>query len=254
MKAILFSLLVILCSIIASAQQKIDSAKLVKPVINNASLPVKLVTAPIQAVTTTSTSPQNNNSATTTTQQKNTAPGSTNTTTPAKTDADYFLSVVTATFKTGNDNKEYPSVLSVYVYCGNMNSGNHHGFLLYGYQNELPKNSSMPLVIEQINTLRKYDAKENTLAAYKQYGLRFFLSYFANFKLDAWKIESISLKLEFKDAAGNPHPTMGQKVISFSDSNLWMDGFDKVVTFYKTDSYFNSLPVKQSSYKNFYEN
>lgn len=170
---------------------------------------------------------------------------------PVLTDADYFLSVVTATIKTGNDNKEYPSQLSMYAYCGNMLANNHHGFLLYGYKNELKKNSTIPLVIGQIATARKYNANENSLAAYRQYGLKFYLGYSVNFQLDAWKIESLSLTLEFKDAKGNPHPTMGHKVVTFYDANLWMDGYDKQVAFYKTDQYFNALPVSQSSYKNF---
>lgn len=250
MKRILFSLLIISSSLSVTAQQKTDSSKLIKPVIKTANAPVKLITTPVapagsssQTTTTTTTA--------TTSQQKATAPASGTTTTPVKTDADYFLSVVTATIKTGNDNKEYPSLLNIHVYCGSMTKDNHHGFLLHSFTNELKKNSTMPLVIEQIATSRKYDTKENSLAAYKQKGLRFYLAYVANLGLDAWKIESISLKLEFKDAAGNPHPTMGQKTVNFTDSNLWMDGFDKVVTYYKTDTYFNALPVKQSSLQYF---
>jgi len=161
-------------------------------------------------------------------------------------DADYFLSVVTTIFKTGSDNKEFPSPIRVQVYSGNLNYSNNHGFRMSNYKNELPKNSTIPLVIAQQDGYNSYNAIENSLANYKQYGLRFFLVYDANVSLDAWKIESIALKLEFKDAAGNPHPTMGNKLITFYGSNLWMDGFDKIITFFKTDKYFNPLPVQQT--------
>lgn len=243
-KTFIFSLCVAI-TIAGNAQiKKTDSVQINKAVINsNLRLKEKIITAPIQQTNSTTTTPT---SSSTTTTQKQTASTSTATAPAAtKTDADYYLSVVKTTIKTGSDNKEYPSSLRIFCYCGNKTGQSNKGFFLLDYTNELSKNNTTTLLVPKRSDGIYYDAAENSLAAYKQSGLRFVIQYHANLSLDAWKIESISLTLEFKDAAGNPHPTMGSKTISFTDSNLWMDGFDKVVTVYKTDTYFNALPVAQ---------
>lgn len=241
---VLFFLLML--SIVIQAQSKIDSSKIViknKPVINKA-IKTKVtqpVSTPNPGSTQTQTTTTTAGEATSTPIQKTTV--TTTTATAPKTDNDYFLSVVKVTIKTGSDNKEYPSQLDIYISPGNENPRNSTGFSLFGYKNELKVNSAIDLFLEKKPT--STDPAKNTLAAYKQYGFRFSIYYGANIVLDAWKIESLSVTLEFKDANNNSHPTMGQKKITFTDANLWMDGYDKKVSYYKTDTYFNPLPVKQ---------
>lgn len=155
-----------------------------------------------------------------------------------KTDADYFLTAVNVVIKTGKDNKEYPSRIAINV---GVNDGNIPLFALNNYKDELKINSTTVLNLTKNN----YPGTRNSLADYKAVGLRFRLNYLANLPTDAWKIENISLLLEFKDEKGNPHPTMGKKTIDFTDSNLWADGFSKIETEYKTDKNFNPLKVRQ---------
>lgn len=252
MKKVSILFLLISGVVAVNAQRKTDTlvkpALTAKPVINQKNIPV-ISAQQISPGTTGGTTTQTN----ATTQQKQTPPGSSAPATPVKTDADYFLAAVKATIKTGRDNKEYPSNIDIYVYPANATSVNERSFLLASYNNEIKINSTWSQYIPQRNIGLTYIPGENTLAKYRQNGLKFLLLYFANIPFDAWKIESISITLEFKDAAGNPHPTMGNKTILFTDSDLWMDGFDKKVTYYKTDSYFNPMPVKQSSYVNFRE-
>lgn len=238
--------LTVLC---INAQKKSDSLLLKK----NTTIQVKVNQNPVQQQTT---KPLSSSSTEKVTQTKTETPA---TTAPALTDNDYFLSAVKITLKTGKDNKEYPSNLSINISPGNVTNYYSVGngcFRLSYYKNELKVNTSTDLFIPQTNQSYPYVAAENTLAKYKQNGVTLQMIYLANLLVDAWKIDGISLTLQFRDANGNPHPTMGNKTITFTDANLWMDGYDKVVTLYKTDGSFNPMPVWQGSaatYKSTYK-
>jgi hypothetical protein len=75
----------------------------------------------------------------------------------------------------------------------------------------------------------------------EKYGLSLRIIYKPNFFADAWKIESVSMTLEFRDANGNLHPSSGQKTITFSNAATFLDDFDKRVLVCTVDSYFNPL-------------
>ena len=277
MKPVLFFSFLLIIVVAANAQLKTDTSGLKKPVVTNIRMPVKpntqlpvKIVGGIQRSTSgisqestpenTPSKPPTTPTTPTTGAQHNSTPPPNVTGSPAqvKTDADYYLSVVKLTIKTGRDNKEYPSEISVAVCPGsqtidfNKAIPNSHGFRLRQYKNELSVNTTQDLFIEKES---RYSAAENSLTAYKQYGLKFWLFYYDKSILNtgAWKIESLSLTLQFKDAAGNPHPTMGSKTIIFPDWDLWMDAFDKVHTYYRTDGYFNPLPVKQFNLQGFVE-
>lgn len=270
MKQLLFFSLFLIAVSIANAQSRQDSSGIKQSVINNMQVPVKPNTQlPVKIVggiqrssaeTPPSVSPTNTPSGTNTNTPTPTTPSTATSSggqqystpppnvsgppAPVKTDADYCLSVVKVTIKTGRDNKEYPSKVYITVCTGaqKLKTLSTHGFRLTGYTNELKANSTETLFIEKVYG---YSATENSLAAYKQNGVKFLLQYEGFSAFDAWKIESISLTLEFKDAAGNPHPAMGTKTIVFPNADLWMDGFNKIYTYYKTDTYFNVMPVRQ---------
>lgn len=255
----LFSFFLIAVTI-ANAQIKKAEA----PVMSNKAATI-LKNAPIApAATQSPTATQSPSSATPAgtsgSQQKATVTNASASPAPVKTDADYYLSAVSVTIKTGRDNKEYPSAISLDVAPGNITGYYQLGmrcFTLSNYKNELKVNNPAELYIPKRSSNYPYEATENTLAKYKQNGLAFRIIYFPNLAVDAWKVEGISLTLQFKDANGNSHPTLGNKVITFTDASLWMDGFDKVVTLYKTDGSFNPMPVWQGSvntYKATYKN
>lgn len=251
MKNIL-SIIIIIASLNSNAQtrstNKLDSTKRIQPI--GAGKIKKNLSA-------TGTYPkfQSTSNTVQTIQTKATVPGTTQPQPAALTDNDYYLSVVKVTIKTGADNKEYPSSISIDVGLGNKTgyySAGENSFGLHYFEDEIKVNSTRDLFIPKENSnYDSYILAENTLSKYKQNGLCFLLRYQPNILLDAWKIESILLTLQFKDANGNPHPTMGNKIINISNTTLWMDGFDKETALFTTDNYFNPLPVRQLSSTNY---
>jgi hypothetical protein len=66
--------------------------------------------------------------------------------------------------------------------------------------------------------------REVTITKIQNYGLELYISYRPNFILDAWKIDKVTLTLEFKDITGKPHSTLATVVIPFVASPLLKDG------------------------------
>lgn len=163
---------------------------------------------------------------------------------PALTDADYFLSVAKVTIKTGKDNKELNSKLIVRVYPASGTDNYQKGYMLENYMPELKIWSTKEFTLPQAPG---FDQPFNSLAHYKQTGVMVDILYntLGNgpfFGLDAWKIDEVSATLEFKDKNGNPHPAMPSKTIYFPGSDMYLD-FTKWHLFCKTDAYFNTLPT-----------
>lgn len=129
----------------------------------------------------------------------------------------YTLTSVRISIKTGNDNKEFPS--GVFVELWNRN---HVGvdylkdclFKIHNLKNEMKVNSMTEFGLDKYNNgIEKY-----TLETLQRNGLVLNVGYLPNFFMDAWKIEGISLTLEFKDQNGNPHPTYGVRTLTFSNA------------------------------------
>mgnify|MGYP001087805229 CR=1 FL=1 len=166
------------------------------------------------------------------------------TSTPALTDADYFLGVAKITIKTGKDNKELNSKLILRVYPNAGTDNWRKGYELNDYKDVLKTWSTNSFTLPRSGG---FDKSFNSLANYKQDGVMVDIFYdtFGNGPfclLDAWKIEEVSVTLEFKDVNGNPHPTFGSKTIYFSGSDMYLD-YQKWHLFCKTDQYFNTLPT-----------
>jgi hypothetical protein len=141
------------------------------------------------------------------------APAPVNKTTPATTAEPlvYKLSSVRVKIKTGNDNKEFPS--KVYVWIKARNQNNWSPFYQDKLDNEMRVNSETEFGLEV-----KPWTGETAMNAFTSSGVVMRISYLPNFFADAWKIEGISVALEFKDQHGNLHPTLGTKTISFSNA------------------------------------
>jgi hypothetical protein len=149
----------------------------------------------------------------------------------------YSLTSVRVNIRTGNDNKEFPSVVrvSVSVRGGNME---YAYFLQDNLKNEMKSNSNTEFGLEK----SKGYLKDITLDVLQNTGIHLQISYTANFQLDAWKIEGVSATIEFRDQNGNLHPTLGHKTISFSNANGFLNGYPG--SYYmrcNTDGYFNPL-------------
>lgn len=232
----------------ANAQQKADSTVLSKPILNKTNVPVKKTIPVLKPIATTTAGSQ------TTTQSK---PVSTPLT---LTDADYFLAGAVIRIATGGDNKE-ANTSTASFYVRPRKSNGMVAYKLEDYANEIKVNQAEDLRLDRAGTLT---AAQNSLQYFKQNGLSIIVAYCnKNFCTDAWKINSITVILEFKDANGNPAPAgYGSKTINFPVSSgtlgfvagcnpFWVtdgkscghsDQLQKMLL--KTDEYFNPLPAK----------
>lgn len=177
----------------------------------------------------------------------------TRTTPPPLTNADYLLSVVQVTLKTGTDNKESLSNISIELAVPDSAFGI---FAQNNLTNELKSNSSTtiglgkstsytsgyhPNSIPTIYYTTATGIQNIRLSDVEKYGVSLRIIYKPNFFADAWKIEHVSLTLEFRDVNGNLHPALGQKTIQFSNAATFLDNFDKRILICTADKYFNAL-------------
>jgi hypothetical protein len=114
------------------------------------------------------------------------------------TNAELFLTAVTVTVQTGNDNKEANNSDVTFSLSP---TGIANKFELSNYRDEIKVNSTASILL---NSLQAVVSPQNTLEYYKQKGLRFMIKYNNRvFPTDAWKLNNVSLKLDFKDRFGN---------------------------------------------------
>ena len=178
---------------------------------------------------------------------------------PTLTDADYFLAGAVIKISTGSDNKE-PNTSTAFFSLRPRKSNGIVAYSLNEYANELKVNQTADLRLDRVATLT---SAQNSLQHFKQNGLSVVVAYCNKaFCTDAWKINSITVTLEFKDANGNPALNgYGSKTISFPVSSgtlgfiagcnpFWStdgkscghsDQLQKMLL--KTDEYFNPLPA-----------
>ena len=176
--------------------------------------------------------------------------------------ADYFLTSAKITVQTGNDNKEANNSL-VYFSVGVANYNDHMAFALAsGYAPEIRANSTTELLPNSSldPDYHSLYSPYNSVCFYKQRGLAVTVFYDNKaWATDAWKINSISVTVEFKDANGNPYPNpaYASKTITFPVNGLlgYRNGDDITnnknqfrVLMMGTDENFNPLPVEFSKY------
>jgi hypothetical protein len=244
-------LLTAFLALTANAQQKTDSTPLLKPILTKSNLPLKTTTV-LKPVATPVPGSQTN------TQSKQTGTQST------LTDAEYFLAGAVIKISTGGDNKE-PNTSTAFFQIRPRKSNGIVAYTLNDYANELQANQTADLRLDRVATLT---SPQNSLQYFKQNGLSVIVAYCnKNFCTDAWKINSVTVTLEFKDANGNPAPNgYASKIISFPVSSatlgfvagcnpFWATdgkicGFSDQLSkmLLKTDEYLNPLPAKMFVY------
>jgi hypothetical protein len=155
----------------------------------------------------------------------------------------YYLTSVKVDILTGNDNKELSSRINVLLNRPGGSSfqtdPNEDGSsLLYNYMSgnyspqEFKPNSNIQLVLPTPyqfpytfpgGAYDGYRYYELLLSSIQVYGLKLFIAYSPNFPLDAWKIEKVTMTLEFKDLTGKPHPSMGTVVVPFINASALLN-------------------------------
>lgn len=141
----------------------------------------------------------------------------------------YSLSGVVVKVKTGNDNKENMSHVAMTLYNQSTN------VVCFRPANSInvqfDSNSEMEFRLTRFSMQGMPDNSPSLLLnSIQSNGLRFELSYTPNFLFDAWKVQGITLVLEFKDQFGNPHPTLNNKVINMSNAVGLLDSKLKTMT------------------------
>lgn len=122
----------------------------------------------------------------------------------------YFVVAGTFTIGTGNDNKELPSKFTIKLYINGGNTepadpANPNPLRLQDIGYSFGSNTTEL----KVNTTANFELKtsvdtvwlpaKNNLANIQQHGLRIVITYEPNFPLDAWKVDSVTLTLKFKD-------------------------------------------------------
>ncbi|MEO5564289.1 MAG: hypothetical protein ABIR18_12665, partial [Chitinophagaceae bacterium] len=139
------------------------------------------------------------------------------TTTTSQTVPVYALTSVRVKIRTGNDNKEFPSKVNALL-MAKSNPNDWRNYIQINLGNEMRINSDTEFGLD-------LEGRAPTaLTAFQSAGLKLSISYEPNFFADAWKIEGITLVLEFKDQNGNLHPTLGNKTIVFSNAYGFLNG------------------------------
>jgi len=140
----------------------------------------------------------------------------------------YTLTSVRVSIRTGNDNKEFPSKVGLLL----SNRGGT-GFIFHqpgeNLRNEMKSNSNTEFGLEKYPTATQQNL---TLESIQNQGLALRIVYSPNFLADAWKIEGVTITLEFKDQNGTLHPTLGNKTITCNNANGFLDEFNHVLMCY----------------------
>lgn len=122
----------------------------------------------------------------------------------------YALTAVRVRIRTGNDNKEFPSQVHSTL-MAKATPQNWRNYIQIKLSNEMKTNSDTEFGLE-------LEGAPIPLTTFQSAGLKLTVAYIPNFFADAWKIENITLILEFKDQNGNLHPSLGSKTIVFSSA------------------------------------
>lgn len=175
--------------------------------------------------------------------QTKTAPTTSQPSTPAPV---YSMTAARVSIRTGTDNKEFPSTLYVEIWQKGHPGFYYQPYCLYkvhNLKNEMKINSTTDLGLERIDGA----AEKFLLSTIQKNGLELDVAYNPNFFMDAWKIENITFTLEFKDQYGNLHPTLGSKIINFTNASGFLNNDYHV---FKCITDVNMNPLTASIEKN----
>jgi hypothetical protein len=160
----------------------------------------------------------------------------------------YYLTAAKVSIVTGNDNKEQPSRASIMLNTADggcwPSDKTTGGCGLYDFNlSTLIKNEYKVNSVTDISLTTAYQFPASypggagegwryinlSLTGIQTYGLVLYVNYDPNFFLDAWKIERLTLTLEFKDLHGNAHPTMGTVTIPFNNASALLNSNNRTL-------------------------
>jgi hypothetical protein len=159
----------------------------------------------------------------------------------------YNLTAVRVKIRTGSDNKEFPSKVSARLIRRNPASNESNAFSLWDLTNEMKINSDTEFGLDRTGSQYQFETK---LDAFQSSGVKLVVHYVPNFFADAWKIENVTLMLEFRDQFGNLHPALGSKTVVFSNAYGFLNSEYTLIECI-TDGNFAPLTatIKKMTYK-----
>lgn len=237
MKRIAFLCMLIVLSTITLMAQDTTRRAVVKPTaVKKSPVPVLKATAPVK----NAAAPP---AAATTAQPPSTPPPTVPPPTPAAAQApatvQYKLTGVRVRISTGRDNKESPSEVYTKFSLPEQFSSAYCAFAQWNQQNEMPVNSdievglkkyvnaNLSLISTKLTMSRPEELRTGgndiLLSDIQQHGGRLMIKYYPHLFTDAWRIENVTLTLEFKDKDNNLHPVYGTKILSFSNAKTFLN-------------------------------
>jgi hypothetical protein len=135
----------------------------------------------------------------------------------------YSLTSARVNIKTGSDNKEYLSTVTVLLDA--IGAGSAMFQPGENLRNEMKINSNFEFGL--INPNWTTPDANRLLTSFQKTGLTLSFYYLPNLLTDAWKIEGITLTLEFRDQNKNLHPALGIKTIVFNNANGFLNWWDR---------------------------
>lgn len=137
----------------------------------------------------------------------------------------YTLTSVRVNIRTGSDNKEFPSQVGVMLF-NRGGDGWIMNQLPENMRNEMKSNSNTEFGLEKMSNP---NAGCMSLESIQRAGLSLRIFYLPNLFTDAWKIEGVSIALQFKDQNGNLHPTLGNKNIICNNASGFLDASNHIM-------------------------
>ncbi len=134
----------------------------------------------------------------------------------AATASVYKLSAAKISIRTGNDNKEDGNTMLFFFREKDGIWGKGADLFQAGTKSEIKTNSNYELLLSKTLPI---GAAQYTLENLQARGLYLAVYYSPHFFSDAWKIEAITVQLEFKDQFGTLHPSFGNWTIQLNIAN-----------------------------------
>jgi hypothetical protein len=154
----------------------------------------------------------------------------------------YSISSAKLSITTGYDNKESPSMFTFFISEKLGISGAGRELFTQKDQSgtaELKINSTTEIPLQKFNSTQ---ADAFNLSNIENKGIHFMIIYTPNIVFDAWKINAVTITLEFKDQYGRLHPVSPIRTIQFNTPNglLTHSKFKMTGT---TDGFLTPQPV-----------
>jgi hypothetical protein len=128
----------------------------------------------------------------------------------------YTLTSAKINIRTGNDNKDNGASMIFFFREAGGVWGKGADLFQGGFNGELKVNTNFEMALDKVAAC---PAASYTLDNLQARGLYFAVYYRPTFFSDAWKIDAITVTLEFKDQFGNLHSSFGNRLIQYNISN-----------------------------------